>query len=272
MRGFGKSVATAVGVGLGSAAAVLLLVPQVTAATSAAPANTSPPTITGSAQEGQKLVGHRGTWTGNPSDYNDFWMRCDKDGGSCANISGANSISGYVLKTVDVGNTIRLKVQARNADGSRTEVSAPTAVVTAASKPTPPPATGCPSGSGGLGVGDLSTPARLTVDQTQVQPSTVTFGTRSLTLRFHVSACGGRPVQGALVYSTAVPYGQFAIANEQPTGADGWATIDMRALAGYPVGSKQQLLVVFVRARKSGDNLLGGVSTRRLVSFHVTRG
>jgi hypothetical protein len=273
MRRFRKSLATAVAVGLGSSIAVLLLVPQGTAATHAAPTNTAPPTITGSAQEGQKLVGHRGTWSGNPTDYNDFWMRCDKDGGSCANISGANSISGYVLKSVDVGNTIRLKVQARNADGSRTEVSTPTAVVTAASKPTPAPAaTGCPSGSGGLGIGDVSAPARLTVDQTQVQPSTVTFGTRSVTLRFHVSACGGRPVQGALVYSTAVPYGQFAIANEQPTGADGWATVDMRALSGYPVGSKQQLLVVFVRARKSGENLLGGVSTRRLVSFHVSRG
>ena len=255
----------------------LVLASGVTAATQAAPTNTSPPTITGTAQEGQKLVGHRGTWTASPTDYNDFWMRCDKDGGSCANISGANSISGYVLKSVDVGNTIRLKVQARNADGSRTETSAPTAVVKAAPTTTTttttptPAANGCPAKSGTVAVGDVSPPARLTVDQTQIQPSTVTYGTRAITLRFHVSACGG-PVQGALVYATAVPYGQFAIANEQATASDGWATIDMRALSGYPVSNKQQLLVVFVRARKSGENLLGGISTRRLVSFHVSRG
>jgi hypothetical protein len=259
-------------VALGGATALLLAAPSVTAATRVAPTNTSPPTITGTAQEGNKLVGHRGTWTGNPTDYNDFWMRCDKDGGSCANISGANSIAGYVLKSVDVGNTIRLKVQARNADGSKTEVSTPTAVVKAATTTPVPAPTGCPSGSGSVGVADLAPPARLTVDQTEIQPSTVTFGTRSLTMRFRVSACGGRPVQGALVYSTAVPYGQFGIPNEQPTASDGWATVNLQALGGYPVSQKQQLLVIFVRARKSGDSLLGGVSTRRLVSFHVTRG
>ena len=92
-----------------------------------------------------------------------------------------------------------------------------------------------------------------------------------MTARFHVAACGGS-VQGALVYVTAVPYGQFAIPNEQTTGSDGWATLQFTALSGYPVSNKQQLLVMFVRARKNGENLLGGISTRRLVSFRVTRG
>jgi hypothetical protein len=125
------------------------------AAINAAPANTSPPTITGTAQEGQKLVGHRGTWSGSPTDYNDFWMRCDKDGGSCSNISGANSISGYVLKPVDVGNTIRLKVQARNADGSTVEVSTPTAVVrTVAAAKAVPRNTTAPTITGVARVGD----------------------------------------------------------------------------------------------------------------------
>ena len=79
-------------------------------------------------------------------------------------------------------------------------------------------------------------------------------------------------MQGALVYVTAVPYGQFGVVNEQATGSDGWATLQLTALSGFPVSQKQQLLVLFVRARKPGDNILGGVSARRLVSFRVSRG
>jgi hypothetical protein len=243
-----------------------------TAASAAAPVNTSPPTITGTAQQGQTLVGHRGQWSESPTDYNDFWMRCDKDGGSCANISGATDKNGYVLKNVDVGNTIRFKVQAKNADGNTVETSVPTAVVTVATaKPAPPAANGCAATGATIPVTSISSPARLAVDQTQISPSTILYSTRSITARFHVSACGGS-VQGALVYVTAVPYGQLAPANEQATGSDGWATVQFAALGGYPVSKNQQLLVMFVRARKAGDPLLGGISIRRLVSFHVTRG
>jgi hypothetical protein len=241
------------------------------ATSAAAPVNTSPPTISGTFQEGQKLVGNRGEWSGNPTDYNDFWVRCGKGGGSCANISGAHNLNGYVLKSVDIGATIRFKVVAKNADGRSFASSAPTVVVTAASSPLPPAANGCTKTGGTIALSGVSPPTRLSIDQTQVTPSTLTFGTRSVTARFHVSACGGS-VEGALVYVTALPYGQFGIPNEQPSAADGWATLQFTALAGYPVGNKQQLLVMFVRARKAGESLLGGISTRRLVSFRVTSG
>jgi hypothetical protein len=89
-----------------------------------------------------------------------------------------------------------------------------------------------------------------------------------VTVRFHVSACGGRPVQGALVYATAVPFNQFSSA-EQTTGADGWASLTLNRQADYPASQKQQLLVMFARARKPGETALGGISTRRLVSFPV---
>jgi hypothetical protein len=277
MSGSVKKRWTLFGVVVGSGATLVALVVSLgvgvgvgTAASQVAPQNTSPPRITGTAQEGKTLVGRRGQWSGNPTDYNDFWVRCDQDGGSCANISGATNRNGYLLKGVDVGNTIRFKVQATNGDGATFASSVPTAVVTAATKPPPPVSNGCAKTGGTIPVAGVTPPARLTIDQTQVSPSTITYGTRSITGRFHVSACGG-PVEGALVYVTAVPYGMFAIPNEQATGSDGWATLQFPALAGFPVSQKQQLLVMFVRARKNGENLLGGISTRRLVSFRVTR-
>jgi len=118
-------------------------------------------------------------------------------------------------------------------------------------------------------VDQISPPARLQVDRQQITPSVVRPGTRTIRIRFHVSACGGRPVEGALVYATPTPYQQFS-ATEQPTAADGWAILTMRQLRYFPASGQQQLLVVFVRARKSGDDLLAGISTRRLVSFRVS--
>jgi hypothetical protein len=97
-------------------------------------------------------------------------------------------------------------VKAINADGSSTDSSVPTAVVTAAT--TPPPSNGCGKTGGTIPVASVSSPAHLTVDETQISPSSITYSTTSLSGRFHVSACGGS-IEGALVYVTAVPFGQF---------------------------------------------------------------
>jgi hypothetical protein len=255
-----------------SAAALVALAVFVgagTAASAAAPTNTSPPTITGTAEEGQTLTGNRGEWSGTVSEFSYFWMRCNKNGNECVNISNATR-STYTVRHADIGNTLRFKVRAQNADGRTFASSAPTAVVTAStSPPQPPSGTGCPAGSGTIQVTDLAPPARLLVDAQQSNPSVVTGGTQQVTLRYHVSACGGRSVQGALVYATAVPFNQLSIPAEQPTASDGWASLDFHMLSGFPASPHQQLLAIFVRARKSGENPLGGISTRRLFSVPV---
>jgi hypothetical protein len=83
-----------------------------------------------------------------------------------------------------------------------------------------------------------------------------------------VIACDGRRVRGALVYATPTPYQQFTDV-ERPTTASGWATLTMTRLRYFPATPQQQNLIVFVRARKPGEDLLGGISSRRLVSFRV---
>jgi hypothetical protein len=236
-----------------------------TAARQAPPVNTAPPSITGSAQQSQTLTAQNGTWTGAGTiSFRYQWLRCNQNGNACNEIGGATERT-YTVRGGDVGGTLRVRVTATNADGSTSATSAPTAVVTR-SAPSP---TGCPSGTGPINIGQLAPPARLNIDAQSLSPTPVRRSTQALTVRFRVSACGGRPVQGALVYVTATPYNQFSIPPEQATGADGWAQLSMSRLRGYPATPRQQLLVMFVRARKQGENLLGGVSTRRLVSFPV---
>jgi len=260
--GAGATLALVIGLGVFAGAGA--------AASSAKPVNSDPPSIKGTPQEGNTLTANRGQWDNNPTDYNYFWRRCNKTGGGCSNISGAHALT-YTLKSNDVGNTLRFRVDAKNADGTTSASSVPTAVITAATTPTPTPtpATGCPSGTGPVTVANVSSPAILLIDQQQTNPSIVNGGTQQLVVRYHVSACGGRSVQGALVYATAVPFNQLSIPPEATTGSDGFAELDFRMLAGFPVSPRQQLLAIFARARKSGESILGGISTRRLFSVQV---
>jgi len=233
----------------------------------ATPANTRPPTVTGNAVVGATLTANPGEWTQQPS-FTYEWRRCDSNGGSCAAISGATERT-YMLKPVDQGNTLRVHVVAKSDRETTAATSVPTAVVRAAAAAPAAVVNGCPAGQGAIQIGQLAAPARLLIAGQQLTPATLTSGTGNLTARFRVTACGGRPVQGALLYATAVPYNQYT-PREQPTGADGWATLTMSRLRGFPANpGKQQLIVMMTRARKPGENLLAGVSSRRLVSFPV---
>lgn len=234
------------------------------AAQQVAPSNQTPPTISGTPEEGKTLTTTNGTWAGTaPITFTYSWRRCDSDGGSCSQIGGATQ-STYLLKKVDVGNTIRSRVTGRNSDGSSNATSVPTAVVRTA--PAPAPA-GC-DGNAPIPIASVSLPNRLNIDTQSISPTVVGRSTQSITVRFRVS-CKGKPVQGALIYGDAVPFNQFSTPAEQPTGADGWATLTMNRDRGFPAARSQELLVIFARARKAGEDVLGGVSTRRLVSFPV---
>lgn len=236
------------------------------AASSAAPSNTSPPTISGTAQEGSTLTADHGTWTGSPTAYSYQYQRCDKNGGSCAGISGADRRL-YDLRTADVGHTLRVRVTAKNADGSGSDTSVPTAVV--AEKPAAPAPTGCPSGTGTIQISQLTPPANLAITTFSSNPQVLGRQVGTLSITAKITACGNRPVQGALVYAAAVPFNQFTVAPEAQSDANGMATLSEPQLSGYPASSRQQLLAVFLRARKTGEPQGQGVATSRLVSFKV---
>ena len=106
--------------------------------TPTAPASTTSPTVSGTAQQGQTLTTTNGSWSGStPMGYAYQWRRCNASGGACANIGGATSAT-YTLAAADVGQTIRSRVTASNSVGSAGADSGQTAVVTSSS-PGPDP-------------------------------------------------------------------------------------------------------------------------------------
>jgi hypothetical protein len=117
-----------------------------TVAVPTAPSNTSAPTISGTAQENQTLTASPGTWSGTqPISYAYQWRQCDSSGNNCSDISGQTAQS-YVVRTADIGQTIRVAVTASNSVGQSTAASAQTSVVTAA--PVAPSNTAPPTISG----------------------------------------------------------------------------------------------------------------------------
>jgi Ig domain of plant-specific actin-binding protein len=226
---------------------------DVVKATGSAPKNTAPPTISGTTQEGSTLTVSPGSWSGTPAPKFSYqWQRCVGTGGGCSDVSGATSTT-YALSSADVAHTIRVVVAASNSSGSSSATTAETDLI-APAKST--------QGGAAISVSQVSLPNRLVVDRVQFSPNPVR--SRSpITARFHVSDTRGFSISGALVYILGLPYGWTFNAPETPTDGTGWATITLQPTRNMPL--RRGDLVVFVRARKPGDNLLAGVSTRRLV-------
>jgi hypothetical protein len=111
---------------LGSATADTALSAVVTVA---APVNTVPPTITGTAKDGQTLTSTTGTWTGSATiTYTRQWRQCDSAGNNCVDIQGATQAT-YLLTGNDAGRRIRVVVTATNSLGSTSATSAATSSV-----------------------------------------------------------------------------------------------------------------------------------------------
>jgi hypothetical protein len=126
-----------------------LLASTAAARTAAAPKNSSVPTITGTAREGDTLTAHNGTWANSPTTYAYQWQRCAPDGSGCADITGATKPA-YTLVSADVDHTVRVGVTASNADGQASANSVVTALVSSHSAPVN---TAKPTVSGTVGVG-----------------------------------------------------------------------------------------------------------------------
>jgi hypothetical protein len=86
------------------------------------PSSTSPPVVSGVAQEGNVLTATTGSWTGSQATYAYQWQRSGTD------VPGANSAD-YALTSGDVGHAISVVVIASNSGGEASAASTPTEVV-----------------------------------------------------------------------------------------------------------------------------------------------
>lgn len=226
-----------------------------------APTNTAPPTISDTTPEsGQTLTAGNGTWTGDaPIVFTYQWRRCNPGGENCVQIPNASGQT-YTVQSADVGNTLRVRVTGTNASGSSSAESAATSRVTAAAPPTPP--------TGTVPVTAVTPPNRLAISQVRFTPNPIRLSTRAIDVRVTVLEQSGRPVSGALVFVRSTPLVTNS-AGEATTGNDGVATVRLVPRSNYRIIRFQDNLQIFVRARKAGENLQAGISTRRLVQVSI---
>lgn len=223
------------------------------------PVPTAAPAVSGTPQVGQTLTTTNGSWTAdsNIKAYAYGWGRCDTAGNNCVMIGGATSNT-YKLTTDDQGHTIRSYVTATNANGTTTNNSNQTAVVTAGSTPTPT--------NGVLNAAQVQLPDRLIIDQTKYSANPIRSRTTPTTMQIHVSDSHNNSVAGALVFVQGLPYSRIANIPEVSTNSTGWATVTLTPGKFFP---RTGYVVMFVRARVAGQDSLGGTSTRRLVQVTV---
>jgi hypothetical protein len=238
---------------------------SIVAAAGAGPKSTAAPKITGTAQDSQTLAAAPGTWTGSaPITFAYQWQRCDGSGKNCQNIAGATGAT-YRATSADVGHRLRIGVTAKNAYGSSTSTSDATAQVAAAA---PAGAVKLPNGTTSIPVMSVSLPDRLVIDQVTFTPRTIGSRDTQVVARFRVVDSKGFVVRDALVYAIGVPANRVAVPPEARTDQTGWATVAYVPMRALPLKNGARL-TIFARARKPGGSLLGGISTRRLVSLAV---
>ena len=223
------------------------------------PTNTSLPVIVGDASVGKTVTGFVGVWSGAKS-YTHQWMRCNTSGTGCSAIPNATATT-YTLAAGDGGQTVRFRVTAKNDSGSTDAQSVAVHV------------TGGGGGSSANSVPVTSLTARpdhLLIKEVKFSPSPFSNPGGTFTIRVKVMLEGtNKVVSGALVYVSPAPTSWAKASAELQTGSDGWVSITIQTTKSLPHSGT---LVMQVRARGPGnseEDILGGISTRRLVSLNL---
>jgi hypothetical protein len=222
-----------------------------------APAEISPPTVSGSAVVGERLTATNGTWQGtNPISYTIVWQSCNAAVTACPGTGKEGTT--YTVANSDIGRRLRVRVTAKNSVGSSSGLSDTTGVVASSG--------GGGGGGGGntVKVADVG-PAgeRLTVDRVVFNPNPVTTRNVPIRVTITVKDTKGRLVQGALVFIRSTPI-VSSTPTDAPTTSDGTVSYSIQPRSDFPIRNGHSVQF-FVKAYRSGDPTLAGISGTRLV-------
>ena len=224
------------------------------------PANSAPPTISGSALVGSTLTAATGTWVGDqPITYSYKWLRCDGDGNACK--ATGKTAKTYKVVQEDVKRRLRVQIVAKNSRGSGDAFSTPTDVV---------PDTGSggivdlPGGGKSIDAKDVAREQRLVVDSVLFDPNPVRSRTTPLYVSIRVTETGkGYAVRNATVFIRSTPL-LTSSGDNGLTAVDGWITYKLQPESDFPLKNGYNVQF-FVKAYRNGDPSLGGVYGTRLV-------
>ena len=225
------------------------------------PANSSPPTVSGSAIVGSTLTGSTGTWVGDgPITYSYSWLRCDTEGNACKAISGKTQKT-YKAVQADAGKKLRFRVVASNSRGKSDAFSLPTDVVQDAGG-----SDGIivlPNGEKSVDAKDIPKDQRLVVDQVKFDPNPVTSRSRPIYVSIKVTDTRKYVVRNATVFIRSTPL-LTSGADNGFTSVEGWITYTLHPESDFPLKNGYNVQF-FVKAYRKGDPGLGGIYGSRLV-------
>jgi hypothetical protein len=218
-----------------------------------APVNTVPPTITGTPENGSTLRANRGTWVGTGQiTYAYQWLRCNPQGEGCAGIQNATQDT-YAVTGTDVNRTLRVRVTARNNNGSTTATSNQTAAVQRGSARSVP-------------VSSVPNDERLIVADVRFSPRPVTSRNQVITARVLIKDTRGLLIRDARVFMRATP--RVTSGDTQATADDGWATLQLVPNRLLQIRNGRNIQF-FVKAFRDGDPVLSGIAGYRLVQVRT---
>jgi hypothetical protein len=223
------------------------------------PANSSAPTISGTAVVGATLTANTGKWVGDePITYSYGWLRCDGDGNACK--ATGKTAKTYKVVQADAAKRLRVKIIARNSRGSGDAFSLPTAVVPGES------GSGIidlPGGGKSVDAKDIPKDQRLVVERVIFNPNPVSSRSRPISTSILVKDTRGYYVRNAVVFIRSTPRLTEG-GDDKLTATDGWVTYSLMPLDTFPLKNNANVQF-FAKAYRSGDPSLGGIYGSRLV-------